>query len=333
MRWAVCAGIATLPAILPGRAAADQAEVGGVEIELEAPASCPDAAEVAARLETAVEGAALTPTSVHIRVAKTGAVFELELVIGEDRERRRRLRGEWCGAAIDAAVLVLSLALLPDSPTSADDAGDLPPADQIRDVEEPMVPPPPPPAPAGFEEDPPEVVAEAGPGSVPISMSIGAAAAIDGGTLPGLAPGVGIAMTARRAGLTLDLAATYFPTHTAVIDREMNQGGAINATAINLRGCRATAVVWLCVGGEMSVLGGSGVGLGAPEETRFFLWGFTGAARYQRALGDRLVMAATAEIVGHPARPSYFIDNPRRLVHQPGWLSARLWLVGQVVIF
>lgn len=307
--------------------------MAGVDIRLEAPAGCPSAAGVAAKLETAIEGAALTPTSVHIRITADRGKYRLELVIGGDRERSRTLDGAWCEAVVDAAVLILSLALLPKSapeePETAFEPGE--PGDQAADAELPAVPPEPPPPPAGFEEDPPEVTAPASPPPVPISMSLGAAAALDGGTLPGVAPGVGVAATARRAGLSLDLSAAYFPTHREVV--EMGQGAAISATAINLRGCRATGPMWLCIGGEMNLLDGSGVGLAAAEDSRFFLWGFTGAARYQRRLGERLVMAATAEIVGHPARPAYFIDNPRRLIHRPGWLSARLWLVGQVVIF
>jgi hypothetical protein len=270
---------------------------------------------------------------VHIAVIAVGSGFELELVIGNDRERSRTLRGAWCGAVVDAAVLILSLALLPEADPAPEPAATPDSNDQISDAELPAVPPTPAPPPAGFEEDPPEVVAPAPAPDVPISLSVGAAAALDGGTLPGIAPGVGLAVTARRARLSLDLAATYFPTHRAVVNEEMGTGGELNAMAVNLRGCGATGPMWLCIGGEMNVLRGTGVGLESAEATRFYLWGFTGAARVQRRFGDRVVMAATAEIVGHPARPTYFIDNPRRLVHQPGWLSARLWLVGQVVIF
>jgi hypothetical protein len=311
-------------ATIAGTAEADEASVAGVRIAVEAPDACPGASGVASRLEAAIEDAALTPTAVHIAVERGGAGFELELVIGGDLERSRTLEGADCEALVDAAVLILSLALMPDEPTQAPE-GD----NQVADAELPALAPP---EPAGFEEDPPEVVAKATP-AVPISLSVGAAAAVDGGTLPGIAPGVGLAVSARRAGLTLDLAATYFPTHRTIVDAEMGHGAELNALAVNLRGCQATGPLWLCVGGELNLLNGIGVGLESAEKSRFSLWGFTGAARYQRVIAERLSMAATAEVVGHPARPAYFIDDPRRLVHRPSWLSVRLWLVGQVVIF
>ena len=318
MRWAVSAG---LIAVIAGTASADEATTrSGVELRLQAPEGCPTAARLAEKLDAAIEVEVVAAT-VQVTVTRSRRGFELELVIDERREQARRLRATRCDEVVDAAVLILSLALLPDEPE--------PEPEPVAEARPALEEPPPP----GTEEEPPVGIVRPLPAGPRLSVSLGAAAAVDGGTLPGIAGGVGVALSARRGKLSLGATATYFPTHRAVIDPEMSAGAEINATAIGLRGCRRGGPLWLCLGGEVNILGAAGVGVETTERDEFLLWGLTAATRYELSLGRRLSLAATGELVGHPARPAYFLENPRRLVHRPGWLSGRLWLVGQIVIY
>lgn len=323
MRWAVSAGVIVA---IAGTARADEAvSRSGVTVHLEAPAACPTAAELAARVDAAIAGP-VSPATVEVAIARRGGRFELALVIGGDRERVRRLRARECDEVVDAAALVLSLALLPAPEPEPEPEPEVDVApEQVADLERP--------APPGTEEEPPlRAERPIQRPARPISIALGAAAAVDGGTLPAIAGGVGVALSARRGDLGVHAAAIYFPTRRVVADPGM-AGADISATAISARGCRRGGPLWLCLGAEMNLLAATGVGVENPERTGFVLWGLTAAARYQHAIGDRLSLAATAELVGHPARPAYFLENPHRLVHRPGWLSGRLWIAGEVVIF
>jgi len=90
---------------------------GAIELEWDAPASCPDRASAQARLERALEDRQATPheptrIEVEVREAAEGYALTIKVDQGE-RVGRRTLEGNDCDALADVAALVVAIALEP----------------------------------------------------------------------------------------------------------------------------------------------------------------------------------------------------------------------------
>jgi hypothetical protein len=91
-------------------------------IAWEAPASCPDAAYLRARIVEQLRGVEVEATKVEARVsapAAPGAPWHLWIAIGD--EGRRELEGESCTALADAAAVMVAISL--NAAVEADDLG------------------------------------------------------------------------------------------------------------------------------------------------------------------------------------------------------------------
>jgi hypothetical protein len=302
--------LAVLCASVPARAGASPE---GLDLSVSAAPACPAAAELLnRRLAARLAGAEPPSARVAVSIREGASGLELSVEIaqpGTGAAGSRVLHGESCEGLIEAAALVVAMALkLPPPPRAATP----PPIDTAPAASVASAAPPPPPA---------------------SEVRVGAAAAIDGGTLPEVAAGLGLAAAVCGERLGLGLSVSYFPARRARIASDPDVGGDIAALAAAAAACYRPGPLWLCAGAEIAALRGAGVGVEQPETTSFWLLGAAASARWEHHLGDRVVATLGGELVGHPIRPRYSLSNPERLVHRPGWLSARLWLGAEVVIF
>jgi hypothetical protein len=289
--------LAVLCASVPARAE-------GLDLSVSAAPACPAAAELLnRRLAARLAGAEPPSARVAVSIREGASGLELSVEIaqpGTGAAGSRVLHGESCEGLIEAAALVVAMALKLPPPRRA---ATPPPIDTAPAASVALAAPPPPPA---------------------SEVRVGGAAAIDGGTLPEVAAGLGLAAAVRGERLG---------ARRARIASDPDVGGDIAALAAAAAACYRPGPLWLCAGAEIAALRGAGVGVEQPETTSFWLLGAAASARWEHHLGDRVVATLGGELVGHPIRPRYSLSNPERLVHRPGWLSARLWLGAEVVIF
>jgi len=215
--------------------------VGAPQIEWTAPSSCPQVAQVRQRVAALME-APLESLEDSVFIAN-GVVepgepeWKLELTLTTaDGTEARELNGESCEALTDAAAVVISIALSPSAPP----APELPPAK----------PPPaaPAPAPASPVERTYTVL-----GFVRLSGGFSA------GTLPSVAPAVGVGLGLQRRRFRTEILARYFFARRAEAE---DATGQVGQWAFLVHACYSPRVrrveFPLCAGPEIGMMVGRG---------------------------------------------------------------------------
>lgn len=261
-----------------------------IELEWEAPHECPQETQLRERVEQLL-GAPVDATSgehfaAHGVVRHDGTRWDLDLSLSTaDGTERRPLQADSCEALMEAAAVVISIALAPRS-------RDEPPAD---DPPTAGTTPPTPAAPPRAETQkasPPssksprartELRSRSRPRSArapraptlavtPITGFIRAIGGFSAGPLPAIAPAVGLGLGLRRKALRAELLARYFFARTA--ERE-DLSARIAAWTVSAQFCFAPA--WrrlefpLCAGPELGMMMGRGDNVDAPR-AESLLW-------------------------------------------------------------
>ena len=314
---------ATLPIWSDAVRAETPDPTAAVDLAVYAPPNCPRAIELRQRLAARLTDKQLAASRVVVTIAETEDESRPSLeiqIIGADGNiaEPRRLSGSSCDELLTAAALILSIALVP--------ADEVDPSDGLAQIE----------IDDATERDlkftrPPTPTRDRA--SLPVVVRLGAATAIDSGTMPEVAPGIGVVAALAHRFLRVELAALYFPKRRTIADSTLMAGGDLSAYTTTARACLKPASVFLCGGGEWSLVTATGVGTDNTATETFYLWGLAVGSRWEARLGERVVFAIAGELVARPQRPEFRISNPDRIVHRPGWLSARLWLSGEVAIF
>ncbi len=293
-----------------------------VDVNVYAPEGCPGTDELRKRLAARIGTGRLAPSRVVVTIEPAfdhaRMLLEIQIIdaVGAMAEPRT-LRGENCEELLSAAALILSIALV----TEGEVADSTSPQTSIADAAERNRP----------------FTRRAHPSIAPqqdaIIGRVGAVMAIDGGTLPSVASGAGVFLGVENGPLRIEIGGLYFPKRRTITDAITMSGGDLSSFTVSARACYGVGRVALCGGGEWALMLATGVGTDENSTRSFFLWGLTGAARWEVRLGERVVISTIGELVGRPRRPEFRISNPDRVVHRPSWLTVRGWLYGEVAVF
>jgi hypothetical protein len=324
----------------PGR------ESRGLVVSLRAPAGCPSLGAlrelVAEHLGHAGRGG--PRLRVHVAVRKAGDErWVARLDVRGAAGGRRDLEGGSCREVIDAAALVIALAVedegqvasqalplvLEGEPelggdalggeregrvTGADDqaarrvdiAAEAEPVEQVEPVDQ-----------AEYDFD-------AGPAGGPVAavhtrLAARAGGAGAAGVLPGATAGFDLAVSGWRERNGLELSASFF-AETAT--RQNGSGVRVGMWTSGLRGCRTFGPAAACGGGELGRMIGHGMYVPRPRKAGA-LWGaVSGSLWFRRHLGGAAAIYAGLEGILPITRPRFTVgDDP--LVYQPGAVGAR----------
>ena len=275
--------------------ASDAQARGPLSLRWSAPAGCPTGEAVLASVERlrphAFQRPPTRPLAAEVIVTPEGARWSLTLALHAAEETgARSLTADTCAEAADAAAVVLALAIDPTARRP------------------PPAPEPPPAAPPPTRDDRPRVGG-------------GVHGALDLGSLPAPAWGVGAGVGFARSWLRLELGATWFPAQRAVgaAGTASDVGlvtGELRACAMLLRGAAVGA--GLCAGVAGGAMYARGVGFDRNEADVTPWWtALAGAtlrvslrrevAAWARldlgaSLGDARFLAADGAELHHPAR-------------------------------
>lgn len=187
-----------------------------------APDGCPSATDVRARLD-AVAGAALAGeanadvTVTRERDGRFAARVHVQGAGGEGGVRA--LEEATCDLLADAVVTVIAMALVPAPPTRT----------------QPAPPEPPPASPASRPV--PERASPHEPSRAPLHFAAGVVAELDGGTLPRVAVGAGVAIAGYpTSSLRVEAAVVRWLSQTALVPGEAF-GGTFQLTTVDVRAC------------------------------------------------------------------------------------------------
>jgi len=278
-----------------------RADEGRLLLSFNAPAECGSAADVEAAVATMVrrDGPKLSAT-IDISRDRDGYVAVLRTL----PEAERRLIAGDCRAVVEAASVVLALAIDPNARLGAE-----PPA--ARDTElRPPAPPPPP---------------------VP-QRALSAGLAVDSSTLPRAALGAAVGAGVVRPRWSGWLELRGWSPQDTLSDSKPSRGGRFTWWTVALSLCRAPlrqSWAMLCVSPELGRMTGAGIGEGVSRRlTTSALWLAAGAGPalewwFARHWGLRGEAMAVVTVVGrHPFVVE--VDDDAQLVHRPGRVSARL---------
>lgn len=300
-----------------------------------APASCPDREALLAGIERR-RGRLLTPGQVRLR-ARTSVLgprryhLELELNLGERREMRV-LTANTCAALVDAAALVIALAIdagpppattpSPPSPEPPEPPPELP--EQLPALTAPPEPPPP-----VFADEPPAAPS----GAPPRRRGPGGFVRLQGlaelGALPGPTGGLALAGGLLWPRFRLELQATYLAPRTATtVQADVRASLFAGALLGCARPGRGALEFPLCAGLELGGVPGVAVGPGV-RATALGRWlaGVLGVGVVWR-VRPRIGLWAAVQGLAAIQRPTFVLRDPgpEVVLFDTDVLSARLTL-------
>jgi hypothetical protein len=292
VRRASCACFAVLCALGPARARAQHA------IQLEG-AECPAATPLVDRVRELLGPDVEIPAGFGARVAIDGERLRVELSDGAVRE----LRGESCDALLDAAAIIVAVAIDPSALERA-----MPP-DRT-----------PPPTHAGLslaaptDPPPPRAIPPSTPDATePVRFGGSARALVASGLLPEPIPAIALDVHALFAEIfVLRLGFSYHPPSRGTLAGDSTRGAEIDLLAFAIEACAriASAVeIDLCASGEAGAMRASGFGVTHPQNAEV-PWGAAGvAARGALVLVGPLRLIATAALLVPIDRPRFVLDG------------------------
>ncbi len=330
MRWARAAAVGGIVTSATTAARALEPPALPLELAWEAPAGCPDAAFVAARVEAILRGPPEAPVAVVARgtVERAGAAYHLALTLRTgDLEETRAIDAASCAALAEAAAVVVALAIDP----SRDEASPAPaPA------------PAPTPAPAPVAAPPPRTARpkpKRSPSSPsPVSrLALGVGGALGLGSLPEASGAVLVSGTLRhdrvRVGLlgsvTMPVSATFDRTAGATFHQL--EVGAFGSYLVPI-GARVS--VGPAANLELSHVRVRGFGIRAPKLTTTFWPTAVVGARLEVRIASRLGLFSRAEGLFPFAAPAFSLATAEGGVrlHEPALPSLRLSLGLEIVL-
>lgn len=212
-----------------------------ISLQWGAPANCPSKEVVLAEVNRLL-GSRASAEQPHLEVFAIvthpeADVYHVRLdIFGPHGLHTRQVHADSCAALSEAAALILAMMVDPEAAMSASMPANAP-AQEIPTSPPPEAPPPPPPPSIAVKPEP--VVAQS-PAvekkrptvrpSKPLShtrMAVLAHAAMDGGSLPGIAGGFGGALALLPGRLRLDAGFTWFPPRTGNFEALASAGAKI----------------------------------------------------------------------------------------------------------
>ncbi len=283
----VAVRLATLALALlgaPNAAQAGPAPVAAVEFRWDAPAGCPDEAEVVAQLERLLggplsqrRGARLTAIA-RVR-QEPGGAWDLRLwTVSEEGTLQRSLVHERCDMLASAGVFIAAMAIDPLAGErmvdGAEVAAVVAEAQPVQDSE-------PPPEPAPQVEPPPEPKPRIEPTPAPpakprqrvLHGGLRLSAGLAYGDLPGVGPTLRLTPSLLWPRLRLELEAVYMPLRKTREASDGSQGVDLQLAAAALRACpvfhfKKLLEFPICGGVEFGAMYGRGVGYPIEYEAR-----------------------------------------------------------------
>ncbi len=337
------------PALDRGAAlASPNGEPPGLIVKLRAPPGCPS---LGALRELVAEhlghaGQSPPPLRVHVAVRRAGAArWVARLDVRGAAGGRRDLEGGSCREVIDAAALVIALAVedsghvvaqaLPLVLEGEPELGGERPAgggwkpardDEARRVDVAAGSDPEPQPGSGepveqaeydFEAIPPLARGRLATRHTRLAARAGGAGAA--GMLPATSAGFDLAVSGWRDRNGVELSTSFFAETAA---RQNGSGAGVRMWAAGLRGCRTFGFAAACAGGELGRMIGRGMDVPRPRKAGA-LWGaVSGSVWLRRHLGGAAAIYAGLEGILPITRPRFTVgDDP--LVYQPEVVGAR----------
>jgi len=314
---------------------------GQLRFDWRAPDVCPTRERVLARAEELLgrppESGLTSVFDLSALVAQTSqGSWQLELRSRTEsgQTTARSVTAASCTELADAAALLLALAIDPAlseraSPTSsAFEAEPQPAVDASASAPAPAQPPQSLPAPRALEPAAPTASpaapAERDAPSAPVRLRAGAAFAVWGQRLPGVAPGaLAHAGISRRAGWAVATFGAFPARHASVAgaaaggDLSLFSFGAEVGYTIALapKGFEVSPLV----GGELDWVRGAGTGVAHPGDGSLLLVGLSGGGRAALPLSASWAIFGQGLFSALVARPRFVLDGVGELYRPPAW--------------
>lgn len=292
----------------------------------DAPPECPqvEAAAASVRRLVGAEPSQSLAASVTIRQTATHR-WSATLWLGA---RTRVVEGETCSSVVEAAVVILALAIDPKARVesaseveTAEPKPDLGPSSSPNEVQGPAPPIVAPPAGEYVRPAPAEEARSVK------ALSWGASLRTLGewGILPGPSVGGVVALHGAWSDKLVELSGLGLLPREAVLPNTTD-GGEFSWIGVQLMGCTALALpTFLCVGFEGGRISGTGMGVGHPRVGHAF-WAAPGLELLVAPpIASSLCFEASAGIFPALLKPEFALDD-LGVVHQPGPVSARVEL-------
>ncbi len=272
-----------------------QADVPGLTLTWNAPPGCPERAELeetVAKLlgEKAGRRAVALDASVEVTMAGEGRWQALVVTHGASTGTRK-LEGGSCASVALASAVVIAQAIQPgDEPE--------PPAGPE--------PPTPPRRPAPVER------------VVPFISAFGGAAL---GSLPGVAPELGLGLALGRGSWLGELRFSYAPTRSVPIPGTSGRA-EMDRWALSLSGCFAIIATRantsaVCLGAGIERILGQAREVSRPESQVLWLLSPIGSLRSATRLSDRWALVLSVTGTARPYHPRFVIDGSKPVYPLP----------------
>ena len=299
-----------------------------VELAWIADPSCPDHDAVVRQVEQLVRGAPPKEIVVARAAVVHDSAWRVSLETGSgDRAGARELEAETCAQLADATAVILALMIDP-SAALRKTGPDAPLAAPVAVRAPPRLEPPP----AGV----PGAPKPPGPEPRLVRVVVAASALADTGSLPAVAPGVGVSAGILPGAFWVTGDFAYFPTQRGHLDTRPTAGADVTLLAAALVGCRTVLTLGRvggapCLGLELDGARAEGFGVTSPRSG----WTTWGAARAHVRVEAAIVEPVSAEVcIGAAipfAHPQFSFDDLGPVYH-PSVASLRL-AIGVVAKF
>jgi hypothetical protein len=313
-RWIVAFGLgAPAPELVPPP---PREPTPVLELRWDAPASCPSADEVRAKIvELMQRPLGEEPTHrivVDATVTAGAAGFEVTLAVQTDAgASTRRFTAERCAELLMPSAVVVAIAIDPHVEGDVGVASPEPIAPRQPPVVAATVEPVPEPI-ANAEPEP--AVDRAAPASTPrprreLRALLAARAGLDAGNLPGVGAAIEASAGVRLRRARVELGATHLFERTE--SRPESGGGALRLTAARGRGCweprRRQLSFPLCGGAELGIVRARGVALQQAATVRRVWFAVLAQGGLVWSPRPRVGLSLAAELVVSPARHAFEI--------------------------
>lgn len=320
-----------------------RAEAGQLRFDWRAPDLCPSRERVLARAEELLGrspesalGSELELSALVAQKAEGSWQLELRSRAESGQTTARSVTATSCAELADAAALLLALAIDPAlseraGPPSSAFQSEPPPAAEASADAPPLAPTPPRESPARPVATLPR--AEAGratpsargePAAAPLRLRAGAAFAVWGRRLPGVAPGVvAHAGISRSAGFAVAVLG-FFPARHATVPGT-SAGGELALFSFGAEAGYAVAVapqrfeLSPVVGAELDWVAGAGTGIDHPADGNLLLVALSGGGRAALHLSPSWAVFGQGVVSALVARPRFVLDGVGELYRPPAW--------------
>jgi len=310
----VCASISAVLVALAAAATARAASDATQKLELiwEAPAECPDAAQVRAQVEALLPNDNVSmPRALHARAQVTGGEagsWQLVLTLVSERSRdQRELVGDSCQALVDSVAVMLALQL---NPTGEDT-----PAPTTPTAAE--SPPPPKPLPRA----PPQVTTRP-----KARFQLGLSGAADSAALPRFALGGHAEAGWASRGFYLAVGASLWLSQQTSLAQDRSGQGRFGFRTLSLGVCHASwgGAVRLgpCLSAELGQLSAQSSKVREPSEVHELWLAALGGIAFWVPLGSQLLFTSSLSLVLPLRRPHFVVEGIGE-IQQPRALGGR----------